>query len=332
MKSVVKFLIFPITFGFGFILFLFTKKTSNIAYISFRYLFVSTNGRVNDFHSRLISLVKKPKKTTLGSILNLNSEKDIDHICSEITKNGYFQFDISLEKDKIDSLENFGRTTPARYVDVNKSSIAYSQEKILFDPEKIDSPRYQFDVEDVVQNETVRSIIFDQGFLSIASKYLKCSPILDIVTMWWSKPANDLGKSQAAQMYHFDMDRIKFLKFFFYVTDVDTQTGPHCYIENSHKRLDRAVRKDRRLTDEELLAHYPKTAFKEFNGKKGTILAVDTRGLHKGKALETGERLLFQIQFSNSLFGAEYAKMKIDNPSTSESEFMQLHARTFQLF
>ena len=32
-------------------------------------------------------------------------------------------------------------------------------------------------------------------------------------------------------------------------------------------------------------------------------MAVDTRGLHKGLELIDGERLIFQIEFTNSLFG-----------------------------
>lgn len=332
MKDLVKIIIFPFMFGIGFLSFLFTKKTNSIAYVSFRFLFVLTNGRINDFHSRLISLTKRKKKTSFGAILNLQNDQEINDICSSIEKNGYYQFDVKLTEEQINELELFGKQTPARYVDLNKKSTVYSSEKVVFNSEKINSPRFQFDSIDVVQNETVRSIIFDHGFVSIASSYLKCAPILDIVTMWWSKPANNLGKSQAAQMFHFDMDRFKFLKFFFYITDVHSDNGPHCYIEKSHKRLDSKVRKDRRLTDEELLAHYPKESFKEFVGKKGTILAVDTRGLHKGKPLVSGERLLFQIQFSNSLFGAEYEKMKINSPSKSENEMIHLHSRTYQLF
>ena len=40
----------------------------------------------------------------------------------------------------------------------------------------------------------------------------------------------------------------------------------------------------------------------EIGGPRGTIFAEDTRGLHKGKHLLTGDRLLFQLEFSNSLF------------------------------
>jgi hypothetical protein len=50
--------------------------------------------------------------------------------------------------------------------------------------------------------------------------------------------------------------------------------------------------------------HFDRAHFVEFCAPRGTILAEDTRGFHKGKNVEMGDRLMFQVQFSNSLFGA----------------------------
>jgi hypothetical protein len=149
--------------------------------------------------------------------------------------------------------------------------------------------------------------------------------------MWWSFPFSGKATSQAAQMFHFDMDRFKFIKFFFYLTDVTPETGPHCYIEKSHQRIPAPVRKDKRLSDDELSQYYSKYQFKEFCGKKGTILAVDTRGLHKGKPLTEDKRLLFQIQFSNSLFGASFDKHKINTNDKSLKVLMDNNPRVYQL-
>ncbi len=56
----------------------------------------------------------------------------------------------------------------------------------------------------------------------------------------------------------------------------------------------------------------------EFSAPRGTILAEDTRGLHKGKHVETGDRLLLQLQFSNSLFGMAYTKVTLGKDLTEE--------------
>lgn len=331
LKGMLKFISFPFLFGVGLVSFLLTKKTSNLGYVSFRYLFVLTNGRINNFHSRMISLFSKQIKEDSNGILGEITSSRIDTIISSIKKNGYYEFDAQLNQEELNSLVHFAENTTSKCIDVDQKGVVYLKEKILFDKEHPVSPRYQFDTSDVIQNEAVRNIIFDPGFRTIASSYLKCEPILDIVTMWWSAPFQKKGASQSAQMYHFDMDRFKFLKFFFYLTDVHTDNGPHCYIRASQNSIPLIVRKDRRLEDKELLNYYPIEDFKEFTGKKGTILAVDTRGLHKGKPLVKDNRLLFQIQFSNSLFGAPYDKMPLQSETKYEKELVEKFPRTYQL-
>ena len=110
-------------------------------------------------------------------------------------------------------------------------------------------------------------------------------------------------------MYHFDLDRIKFMKFFFYLTDVDAETGPHCFVKSSHGKLPKAINRDGRFEDDEIEKIYGKDNLLELCGKRGSIMAVDTRGFHKGKDLTKDKRLLFQIQFTNSMFGQTYERI-----------------------
>lgn len=327
MKKVVKYILFPFVFIFGYLYFLISKKTSNLTFASFRFLFVTTNGRINDMMSKLISLFhpKNNSSQLHPSILNYTAN-ELENISAEIQKKGYYEFEQILPEDLQDKLLDFAQKTPLRVLDVQAKGIQYLPNKRPIDFQEIIAPRYQFDQSDLVENEAIQKIIFDPFFKELAANYLNCEPILDLVTMWWSFPFQQKATSQAAQMYHFDMDRFKFIKFFFYLTDVHTDNGPHCYIENSHHRLPKSLREDRRITDEELKLVYPESVFKEFIGKKGTILAVDTRGLHKGKPLVKDARLLFQIQFSNSLFGAPYLKTRIQNNTLKKTK------RTFQLY
>jgi hypothetical protein len=133
-----------------------------------------------------------------------------------------------------------------------------------------------------------------------------------LVTMWWSLavPSNQQEQSAAAQLFHFDLDRLSFLKFFVYLTDVTPLNGPHCYVAGSHRGFKNAkLQRDGRFSDAEIKAHYPSEEV-QIVGQKGTIFVADTKGFHKGLPLESGERLIFQIEFSNSLFGAPYTKWK----------------------
>ncbi len=82
-----------------------------------------------------------------------------------------------------------------------------------------------------------------------------------------------------------------------------------------------ALWKDGRILDEEMRG-FQQEDFKEIVGKRGTIIAVDTRGLHKGKPLVTGDRLILQYEFTNSLFGASYEH--IDLPATIDPKFKKV--------
>ncbi|MFT5860015.1 MAG: hypothetical protein ACI865_002123 [Flavobacteriaceae bacterium] len=85
-----------------------------------------------------------------------------------------------------------------------------------------------------------------------------------------------------------------------------------------------------RTTDEELSNFYEKNDILAFTGKKGTIFAVDTRGLHIGKPLVIDNRLLFQVHFSNSLFGAPCDSLSISNPADEEKSTIYRCSKTFQ--
>ena len=66
-----------------------------------------------------------------------------------------------------------------------------------------------------------------------------------------------------------------------------------------------------RLTDAEVESYYDRKDKIEFVALRGTIIAEDTRGLHKGKHVERDDRLILQVQFSNSLFGGYYPKAQM---------------------
>src|SRR6185436_10761638 len=88
------------------------------------------------------------------------------------------------------------------------------------------------------------------------------------------------------------------------------ENGPHTFVAGSHRT--RGIppsilsKGQVRIDDEEVLDFYSKEDIVEFCGPSGTIIAEDTRGLHKGKHVRTGDRLVFQLEFSDSVFGKAY--------------------------
>lgn len=333
MKEILKFTGYPFIFIISLIIYFITGKTLHSGFASFRYLFVKTNGRINDIFNKIISIFDKSYQIREAEgILGKLSESDISSIVKEIESNGFYVFKAGLDDNLTNDLYNFAKETKVSYLDFNQKYITYSKEKILFDENNPVSPRYQFNNEELFQNKTIRKIVFDKSLLAIANNYLKSKPVLDLVVMWWSVPFDAKAESKAAQMYHFDMDRFKFVKFFFYVNDVESENGPHCYVRGSHKNLPESLLKDRRFTDNEIKALYNDNDILELTGKKGSIIAVDTRGLHKGKPLKHGKRLLFQLEYCNSLFGAPYSKIDSGKLDLFYTEVKNKFSATFKLF
>jgi hypothetical protein len=332
IKTLIKPIIYPFIFFFGIIYFFVTKKNFMQGFASLRYLFVMTNGKINNVSSKVISFfIPKYKITKAGGVLGDLSKNDIENIVSDIETNGFHVFENKLKDTDVNDLVRFASETKVSYLDFNQKHIAYSKEKVLFDEKSTLSPRFQFNNQELFENDTIKKLVFDNSLLAIANSYLNTKPILDLAVMWWSIPFDSKAENKAAQMYHFDMDRFKFIKFFFYLNDVTTNNGPHCYVRASHKKLPKAILADRRIKDEEIKELYPQEDILELIGEKGSIIAVDTRGLHKGKPLINGKRLLFQIEFSNFLFGASYNtvnNVKLDSKSFSlKKEYM----RTYRL-
>jgi hypothetical protein len=133
--------------------------------------------------------------------------------------------------------------------------------------------------------------------------------------MWWHTNYHKQPDSHAAQFFHFDMDRIKWLKIFVYLTDVLPENGPHSFVKGSHRsggippRL--LLRGYERLTDEEVRQCYSDDTCLALSAPRGSIIVEDTRGLHKGANVRGAPRLVLQLQLSNTLFGAKYPRARI---------------------
>lgn len=306
------------------------KANSPKGYIAFRKLFVFSQGKSNDKLSAAINqkIGKYEAVENVGVLQNYTSDK-ISEAVQSMKQNGYHIFDIALDEAIVNEIEQYALTTPLSYMNVNSDNQEYSLDKVLFNEKNPVSPRYEFTTEEILKCKSLQNLIFDTSLLNFAQEYLGCQPILDLVAFWWSAPFGGKAKNAAAQMYHFDLDRIKFMKFFFYITDVNENTGPHCYVKGSHGKLPNQVNRDGRYEDAEIEEIYGKSNLIEICGKKGSIIAVDTRGFHKGKELTEGKRLLFQIQFTNSLFGQSYPAFSKALIEETHQDVISKYKRTY---
>jgi ectoine hydroxylase-related dioxygenase (phytanoyl-CoA dioxygenase family) len=280
----------------------FNRRTSG-AVKRFQELFYVFGGSILDSYSKFIS--KKSEKFPVEGLLEKFTRSEIDEKAEFLKENGYVVFENVLSSEFCDRFLDISLQTPGtfRVMDDGKptSELGY------FNRTKPQAIRFDYDTNDMIKIPEVQELFLDYSLVDFAQQYLGAAPILDIVTMWWHTSYSSTPDKHAAQWFHFDLDTLKWIKFFFYVTDVDVDSGPHVFVPKSHSRSSIPSRLRRkgytRLADEEVAEVWPPSSWMEFVGKRGTLIVEDTRGLHKGKHVIKGDRLLFQIQFSSTSYG-----------------------------
>ena len=168
------------------------------------------------------------------------------------------------------------------------------------------SVRLNFHRKDVVGSIYAWKIISELKMVDIADLYLGCDPVLTSIDSWYVVPIQGDGEqdviySAAAQTFHYDMDWIKFVKFFVNLTDVDESHGPFEFVSDSHKVKSKGYYKDGRfesLLDQSVLI--------KATGPTGSVLMADTSGIHRDGRATSGFRQVLQVEFAVSSFGAKF--------------------------
>ena len=184
--------------------------------------------------------------------------------------------------------------------------------------------RYDINEKEALGCAEVQDFATDPALALISQKYLGQPVIMDEVAFWWTTNKRAEDANLNAQMFHQDRDRLSFLKFFMYLTDVTTDTGPHIYLRESHKSIPWSLRPDGRMNDEAVRDAGLWENVSELTGPAGTIMAVDTIGLHKGKTPISADRLALENEFSTSLFGMDYERPSFQPTELTKSRFAQM--------
>ena len=309
----------------GFLIFLISNKTPPRAHQRMIGLYCLTGGYSNDFLSWAIGLFERPYdfSNASGILGNMGDKKRRDPVVSALRERGYYVFENRVPEDLCNQLLHFATSHPCKTRRMDGDPLG-KPVAAIYRRRAPQAVHYDFDTQDLLDNRDVQRILADVSFAAVAQDYLGTRPVADVLSMWWHTDFSDKPDSEAAQYYHFDMDRPKWLKYFIYLTDVKTTNGPHSFVAGSHKsgRMPPSLLRKgyARLSDEEVGREFDGKDIIEFAAPRGTIIVEDTRGLHKGKLVEEGDRLMLQIQFSNSLFGGFYPKRSLGNDLCTDLE------------
>jgi ectoine hydroxylase-related dioxygenase (phytanoyl-CoA dioxygenase family) len=302
-------ILFPI-FIFEVLKYKFFKiKNSELSYQYMIKLFTIFDGHIIKIISKFLSQ-KKVTFTNNYHNTSLFINCDYNKINDDLLNCGYYIHKNKIDKKLIDAINSNLVTINGKYCSDSYSSNNYEE----FDPDNPKGAKFIYETNALIKIAEIQNLLLDKQILTIAQNYLNALPIIDIVTAWWSSPSKFADKN-AAQFWHFDMDRPRWLKVFIFLTDCNISNGPHCFIEGSHKDngIPNILRSKgyQRLSDEEISSFYSQKKVKTFVATKGSILFEDTRGLHKGIKLESGNRLILQFQYSTALFGSTIEKIKL---------------------
>lgn len=288
-----------------------TGRTPESGYQAFVWLFCTSGGRLNDLLSWVIAKLRPPVAVpgTRGVLGEMNEARARD-CADQLRRDGYLVFERALPAEACDRLMKFALDTPAVVRRMDHEPRNCPRRAALFDAKAPLAVRYDYETGALLADADVQALLADPSLLRLVQAYLGCEPVADVLSMWWHTGYHTAPDSEAAQYFHFDLDRIKWLKIFIYLTDVGPDNGPHSFVAGSHQTSgippDILRRGYVRLSDEEVHGRYGNERCKEFCAPRGSIIVEDTRGLHKGAHVRGDPRLILQLQFSNSLFGTSY--------------------------
>ncbi len=228
--------------------------------------------------------------------------EQIEELATVIEENGYVVLPKVVKREYVDSLKEWSYSLKYRTIG-NEEKTSYVDNVNFSNPDCVTANAIEADL---LQNKEVMSLINDPVLLAIISRYLGVKPVLIHLCMWWSfMNQKQEASSEAAQLYHYDLDHMKWLKVFFYLSDVTTEQGPHTYIPVSHKigRKNYKIlqRGYARVTDAEMKDMQSEEPC-SLLGEAGTVIIGDTKCFHKGTPVVAGSRLVLQPTFGPSEF------------------------------
>lgn len=148
---------------------------------------------------------------------------------------------------------------------------------------------------------SIAEIARDSKVIEIAGRYLKTKPILMEARLWWNFIVDEskCNLSKGARTFHYDLDDYRCVVFFFYLTDVDLESGPHVCVRGSHKKkkLKYLLSLNLNRPDTEIINYYGSENIVTITGKSGCGFIEDKFIYHKANSPRIKNRLLLYLQF-----------------------------------
>lgn len=220
---------------------------------------------------------------------DLNLDKNA--VVSEVRELG-FSNPFQLNSKFVDDLIADCKTNPC--VPHGDHNLSYRID--VDNPVNPDERFIQYFFKDSINWQSVKNIIYNSTVLEIAKDYLGNDPVPQNVSIWWSFAKPESVKSNVYN-FHYDIDNLKFIKLFTYLTPVDESNGPHIIYPRTHKVKTLLQKRYRSVPDDKVTFVLGKEEPVVMVGGKGTSFFEDTFSYHKGLN-PIRPRLIFQVEYS----------------------------------
>lgn len=233
---------------------------------------------------------------------------EIDACVAGLERDGVYVFNSRIPAAMVERMRLAALSAPATARGLDSEPAPYPRDAPLVG-------RYDIDEDATMASPDMQDYCSDPALALIAARYLGQPVIQDQTALWWTTTQGAENASMNAWLFHQDRDRLSFLKFFCYLTDVGPENGPHTVVRGTHRDVPRALASDGRKDDDLIRQAGLWDRVVSLTAPAGTVMAVDTVGLHKGQPPASGDRCVLQVEFATSLFGAS-----VDYPAFTPSD------------
>ena len=272
------------------------------------WLLMSTLGRFTIVRNVVVrfSRNKMSEDQTVKEALSLFREVNASDVVESLERDGLY-LGLQLPQDILNKIIAFALSTPCYGNQDSKLGFLYP------DKDKLEK-QYGHTFFMAQYHNTclscpeIQKLSHDPKLLEIAALYLKTQPVFTGSRLWWNFAVDNqqpYDSSQTITFFHYDLDDYACLRFFFYLTDVDAESGPHVCVYGSHKNksLLHRLMPVKRRTDDEISTFYGKESIVKIMGERGFGFAEDTFCYHKATRPRSHDRLMLQIQFATADYG-----------------------------
>ena len=271
---------------------------------NFSYILMKLFGRFGFIRKFVLIKNRISKRRVETKIMDeyISFENSIGDIVQSLENFGYAD-KLRLAKKALLEIENYAHQYPC-YANKNKKLGFYVKDLSGFEKNQNKKVLIAHYCNLVNNSSEIKKISESRVLQEIAQGYLGDGAKRIDTQMWWTFPGtfNEIERAKYAHFYHRDLDDWSFIKFFFYITKVESGDGGHYFVKKSHKpNLYQSIKERLRIKrefDVTIENWYGKDSVLEVIGDAGDGVVENTFGFHKGQTPSKDPRLIFCVVYA----------------------------------